>query len=72
MRFVTAQAGIAPALPGLPAGVHAMKRGEAYVLVNGATPSVVALPWRATDHLSGKTSKTLRLGSWGVAVLTKA
>ena len=70
--WVTAQAGVEPVLPNLPAGVHAMKRGDAYILINGAEAKSVTLPWRANDHLSGKTAKRFALAPWGVAVVTQA
>lgn len=71
MRWIVTRAGIAPVLPGLPAGVHAMRRGEAYVLINDAEAKSVTLPWRAKNHLSGKTAKRFRLGPWDVIVATR-
>lgn len=70
--WVVAQAGVEPVLPNLPAGVHAMKRGNAYILINDAEAKSVTLPWRANDHLSGKTAKRFTLPPWGVAVVTQA
>ncbi|BCX04877.1 MAG: beta-galactosidase [Candidatus Roseilinea sp.] len=71
MGWIAARAGVAPVLPGLPAGVHAMRRGEAYVLINDAEAKSVTLPWRAKDHLSGKTAKRFALRPWDVVVATQ-
>ncbi len=60
-----------PVLAGLPAGVHAMQRGDAYIVINDAEPKTVTLPWKASNVLTGKPAKTLKLGKWDVAVLTK-
>lgn len=69
--WIVAQAGVEPVLPNLPPGVHAMKRGNAYILVNNSEAKTVSLPWRARNHLSGKTAKRLEPAPWGVAVMTK-
>ncbi|MCS6847462.1 MAG: beta-galactosidase [Anaerolineae bacterium] len=71
MGWIVARAGVEPVLPGLPAGVHAMRRGEAYVLINDTEAKSVTLPWRAKDHLSGRTAKRFMLGPWDVIVATR-
>lgn len=72
MARIVNDAGVTPELPGLPAGVHVMRRGEAYILINDAEPKTITLPWKATNVLSGKAGKTLKLGKWDVAVVRKA
>lgn len=72
MERIIADAGVTPVLPNLPAGVHAMRRGDAYILINNAEPKTVTLPWKAKNALDGKAGKTLKLGWWDVAVVTKA
>lgn len=69
---IVADAGAEPVLPRLPAGVHVMRRGDAYIVINNAEPKTVTLPWKAKNALTSKAGKTLSLGKWGVAVLTKA
>jgi hypothetical protein len=69
---IVLDAGVTPVLPDLPAGVHAMQRGDVYILINNAEPKTVTLPWKATNVLGGKAGKTLKLGRWDVAVVTKA
>lgn len=71
IEWIAARAGVESVLPGLPAGVHGMKRGDAYILINDSEAKSVTLPWRAKDQLSGKTAKTLKLGPWDVAVVTR-
>jgi beta-galactosidase len=72
MKWIIGQVGIEPVLPNIPAGVHVMKRGEAYIVVNNHETKSVTLPWRAKERLSGKTAKSLRLAPWDVAVVTRA
>ncbi len=69
--WIVAQAGVEPVLPGLPASVHVMRRGQAYILINNAEPKSVTLPWRAKDHLSGKTARRFMLEPWDVVVATR-
>jgi beta-galactosidase len=72
LERIVADAGVSPVLAGLPAGVHVMRRGDVHILINNAEPKTVTLPWKAKNALSGKAGKTLALGKWDVAVLTKA
>ncbi|MFI1989894.1 beta-galactosidase [Actinoplanes sp. NPDC020271] len=52
---VTAEAGVAPVLPGLPPEVEAVRRGDLLFLFNhGATPEIVPLPGPGTDALTGR------------------
>ncbi len=71
VRWIAREAGVAPALPGLPLEVRATRRGDAYVLVNGSRERVsVSLPWPGVDHLTEIAGEDLVLGAYGVAVIT--
>ncbi|WP_372505875.1 Beta-galactosidase C-terminal domain [Streptomyces malaysiensis] len=65
------EAGPAPALPGLPEGVEAVRRGPYPFLLNhGRTPAAVPLPSPRTDLLTGRTHHTgVRLDRFAVMVL---
>ncbi|WP_432177473.1 beta-galactosidase [Streptomyces sp. NBC_00063] len=68
-----AEAGVRPPLPGLPAGVEAVRRGELlFLLHHGRDEVTVALPDDTTyrDLLTGAVhSGSVTLGRFGVAVL---
>ncbi len=72
LERIVADAGVLPVLPGLPAGVHAMQRGDVYLVINNAESKTVTLPWKAMNALTGKAGKSLALGKWDVAVVTRA
>jgi beta-galactosidase len=65
------EAGVRPPLPGLPAGVEAVRRGDLLFLLNhGRTPAVIPLPSPRTDLLTGRTHEAeVRLDRHGAAVL---
>ncbi|RBM05057.1 beta-galactosidase [Streptomyces sp. PT12] len=65
-------AGVAPALPGAPEGVEAVRRGALlFVLNHTRAPAAVPLSAPHTDLLTGTTHPaTLTLDGFGVAVLT--
>ncbi|RMI38546.1 beta-galactosidase [Streptomyces triticirhizae] len=65
-------AGVAPALPGLPEGVEAVRRGPALFLLNHTTePVTVPLPSPRTDLLTGRAHpREVTLAGRGAAVLT--
>ncbi|MCC3651418.1 beta-galactosidase [Streptomyces sp. S07_1.15] len=64
-------AGLRPELPGLPAGVEAVRRGDLLFLLNhSGAPAVVPLPAPAADVLTGRDHTTaIRLDRHGAAVL---
>ncbi|WP_049565463.1 beta-galactosidase, partial [Streptomyces sp. SBT349] len=66
------EAGVVPALPGLPAGVEAVRRGTLLFLLNHTrAPVTVRLPSPHTDTLTGHTHPAeLTLDRHGVAALT--
>ncbi|CAL9544280.1 Beta-galactosidase bgaB [Streptomyces sp. enrichment culture] len=68
---VAAEAGVRPVLDGLPAGVEAVRRGEALFLLNhGRAPVTVEVPGTHRDLLTGETvTGRVALGRHGVAVL---
>ncbi len=71
--WISHEAGVEPALAGLPLSVRATRRGNAYVLINGGREAVsVSLPWSGIDHLTGNESEEIALEAYGVAVVTQA
>ncbi|NPV07822.1 MAG: beta-galactosidase [Anaerolineae bacterium] len=74
LGWIGAQAGVEPVLAGLPPAVRAVRRGDAFVILNGGRePASVRLPWRGYDHLGGDGPvEELSLGAYGVAVVTRA
>jgi beta-galactosidase len=65
------EAGVRPPLPGLPAGVEAVRRGAWLFLLNHRRePAAVPLPSPATDLLTGRRyEREAPLGRYGAAVL---
>ncbi|MEE1931101.1 beta-galactosidase [Streptomyces sp. TRM 70351] len=68
-----AEAGVRPALEGLPGGVEAVRRGELlFVLNHGREPVTVPLPAPHTDRLTGdRHTSALALPAYGVAALRR-
>ncbi|MDX6315408.1 MAG: beta-galactosidase [Streptomyces sp.] len=69
------EAGVRPALAGLPGSVEAVRRGDLLFLLNHALePVVLAIPGAYEDVLTGAThaSGSVPLGRYGVAVLREA
>ncbi|MFI6104784.1 beta-galactosidase [Streptomyces sp. NPDC051310] len=71
LASVAAGAGVRPVLPGLPAGVEAVRRGELlFVLNHGREPVAVAVPGTYREVLTGAAVRgSLALERYGVAVL---
>ena len=74
-KWMMTTSGIQPALPNIPEGIEVSMRsglsGAAYVLINFSKQrQTVALPTAMTDVLSGKTTQSLDLPQYGVAVVT--
>jgi beta-galactosidase len=72
-EWIMAQAGVEPVLPGMPAGVQAMRRGDVYIVVNGTRDEQqIALPWPAHDYLAGADRDgAFTLAGYDVAVVTR-
>ena len=73
-RWMMTTSGIQPALPNIPEGIEVSVRSglssTAYVLINFSKQrQTFALPTAMTDVLSGKTTQSLDLPQYGVAVV---
>ncbi|MET9537463.1 beta-galactosidase [Streptomyces sp. NPDC006553] len=68
---VAEEAGVRPAVDGLPSGVEAVRRGDLlFLLQHGRDPVTVTLPGRHRDLLTGTEAEgALQLERYGVAVL---
>jgi beta-galactosidase len=77
MDDIVKSAGVAPVLE-CPVGVEARTRvgvqgKEVFIVINhDRTEKDVQLPWHAYEHLTGANMHELKLGSYEVAVLTRA
>ena len=73
MGWIIPEAQVEPVLAGMPEGVQALRRGDAYIVLNGTGgEQAVALPWKARNHITGwPVEGELRLDPYGVAVLTR-
>ena len=74
LEAVCEAAGVAPVLPGAPAGVEAVRRGDAlFVLNHGSAPADVPLPAPGTSLLDGRAHEgLLQLEPLGADVLDGA
>ncbi len=71
---ITVAAGVAPVMPGLPAGLEAIRRrgadGRSWLFVSNHTTGPIAFSARGSDLISGtEITGTLELGAAGVAVV---
>jgi beta-galactosidase len=74
-KWMTNISGVQPALPNVPEGIEVSVRsgssGRVYVLINfSKTAQTVPLSFAMTEVLSGKTTQSVNLPVYGVAVLT--